>query len=184
MANHFKKHLTFLAKKSAKLVINREDDTYYICDGFTMLKMPDLYYEVYARPVSSAFIPLENGQSAIKQPGDIMPKLSAPTYCTSKIFNSHDAKLSAAITDLMCLSDGKKVIRFVGISGDKVAMYNNSYIDAALEYADFDKFHATADRFPVLKWENPDIRLGCLVMPVNNPRALEHLATIGSAADK
>lgn len=117
MANTFKKHLTILAKKSAKLVINREDDVYYICNGSTMLRMPDIYYETYARPVSSAFIPLENGQSAIKQPGDIMPRLSAPTYCTTKIFNSHDAKLPAEITDLMCLSDGKKTIRFVSISG-------------------------------------------------------------------
>ena len=184
MPNIFKKHLSILAKKSAKLVINREGDAYYICDGFTMLKMPAIYYETYARPVSSAFIPLEAGQSAIKQPGDIMPKLSAPTYNTSRIFDGHVAKLAAYITDLMCLSEGKKTIRFVSISGSKIAMYNHDYICAVLEYADTEKFRATADRFPVLKWEDPDMGLGCLVMPVNNPRALAHLATIGSAADK
>lgn len=181
-SNMFKKHLAIFAKKSAKLVIHREADVYYVCDGFTMLKMPAIYYEVYARPVASAFIPLESGQCAIRAQGEALPKLSAPTYDCAKIFNGHSAKLAANITDLMCLGEGKRTIRFVTVADKKVATYNNDYINAVLEYANKDTFRATEDRFPVLKWENEELQLGFLIMPINNARAVQNLSDVGALA--
>jgi hypothetical protein len=182
--NIFKKHLSIFDKKSVKLVINRENDVYYICDGYTMLKMPAIHYEVYARPVSPAFIPLEDGQCAIRAAGDVLPKISAPSYNAANIFNGHKADEPALITDLLHLGEGKKVMRFVNVNNDKIAIYNNDYINAVMEYAVSDKFNATSDRFPVLKWENADMQLGCLVMPINNATALGNLAYIGGILKK
>ena len=182
--NIFKKHLTIFAKKSKKLVIHRVNDIYYICDGYTMLKIPAIHYEVYARPVSSVFIPLENDQSADRSAGELLPKIFAPSYNAANIFESHKAEKPAIITDLLHLGEGKKVMRFFTVDNEKVAIYNNDYINAVLEYANSDKFMATSDRFPVLKWEDMGLDIGCLVMPINNAVALGNLAYVGGILKK
>ena len=63
-------------------------------------------------------------------------------------------------------------------------IYNNDYINAVLEYANSDKFMATSDRFPVLKWEDMGLDIGCLVMPINNAVALGNLAYVGGILKK
>jgi hypothetical protein len=88
------------------------------------------------------------------------------------------------ITDILHLGEGKKIMRFFTVDNEKVAIYNNDYINAVLEYANSDNFRATSDRFPVLKWEDMGLGIGCLVMPINNAVALGNLAYVGGILKK
>lgn len=129
--NQFKKHAMIFAKnKKQRIIIERIEDRYYISEGFTMLCVPSVFYDVLIRPLSPLFLPLENGQKAIRRPGE-------------------DQKINIRLMDV----------------GGKLVQYNDGYISAILEYAD--SFKASADRFPVLKWED-GAGTGCIILPVNN----------------
>ena len=184
-SNVFKKYLNlFVKNKSGKVVIQRDNDLYYICDGYIMLRLPAVFYTAYARTLSPMFIELENGQSATKQPRDILPTLDPPSKSMVKIFLDTDATNAATITRLFYITDEKKMLRYVQTGEKKISLFNDQYISAALDFVPVDQFRATADRFPVLKWTDTDYQTGVLIMPVNKAAALDHVCNVAEVLRK
>lgn len=171
MANHniFKKHCNlFIKNKKQNVLIERYNDNYYISDGFTLLRVPDFIYNVAVRPLSPMFVPLENKQGAVRRAGEILPEIKAG-HCTTlhDCFTRYEATQAAEITPFVYnpVNDSKVYIRLVNLQNGKPMTYNDIYIEAVLEYCG--TLSATADRFPVLKWEDPN-GTACMVLPVNN----------------
>lgn len=166
--NQFKKHAMIFAKnKKQRIIIERIEDHYYISEGFTMLCVPYVFYDVLIRPLSPLFLPLENGQKATRRPGEDLAQIDPePAGSFANIFAQYSCENPATVTPFMYapIQNHKINIRFVNVAG-KLVQYNDDYISAAMEYAD--SFKATADRFPVLKWEN-EAGAGCIILPVNN----------------
>ena len=165
--NSYKKHAMIFAKnKKQKIIITRENDCYYISEGCTMLKLPAVYYDVLIRPLSPLFLQLENGQKAIRRPGEELPEIDPGAASLENIFSRFKCENPVNITDFLYDPIGNKraAIRLAEINW-KFQQYNDDYISAAMEYVDI--FTASDDRFPVLKYEN-EMGVGCLIMPVNN----------------
>lgn len=181
--NNYKKHAMIFAKnKKQKIIITRENDCYYISEGFTMLKLPAVYYDVLIRPLSPLFLTLENGQKAIRRPGEELPEMDMGVASLENIFSRFKCENPVNITDFVYdpIGNKKAAIRLTEING-KFHQYNDDYISAALEYAD--SFTASADRFPVLKYEN-DMGAGCLIMPINNQACNEAIYNLKEAMRK
>lgn len=175
--NNYKKHAMIFAKnKKQKIIITRENDCYYISEGCTMLKLPAVYYDVLIRPLSPLFLQLENGQKAIRRPGEELPEMDVAAADLANIFSRFECENPVNITDFIYDPIGNKnaAIRLTDING-KFCQYNNDYISAAMEYAD--SFMASYDRFPVLKYEN-EMGVGCLIMPVNNTACNEAMGNL------
>ena len=166
--NQFKKHAMIFAKnKKQRIIIERIEDRYYISEGFTMLRTPSVFYDVLIRPLSPLFLPLENGQKATRRPGEILAEIEPGTTREfADIFTRYSCETPATVTPFMYapVQDQKINIRLVDVGG-KLVQYNDGYISAIMEYAD--SFKASAERFPVLKWED-EAGTGCLILPVNN----------------
>lgn len=187
MANNnvFKKYLNlFIKNKQQKTVIQRDNDIYYICNGYIMLRLPAVFYTAYARTLSPIFCELENGQSATRKPGEMLAELDPPSKSMVKIFVDTETPNAATITDLFYITSEKKTVRYVKTGKKKITVYNNDYITAALDFVPFDQFQATADRFPVLKWIDSDFETGVLIMPVNNPAALNAVLDVAEVLSK
>lgn len=181
--NNYKKHAMIFAKnKKQKIIITRENDCYYITDGYTMLKLPAVYYEVLLRPLSQLFLQLENGQKAIRRPGEELPEIDPGAAELANIFSRFKCENPVNITDFLYdpIGNKKAAIRLAEINW-KFHQYNDGYISAAMEYAD--SFTASADRFPVLKYEN-EIGVGCLIMPVNNTTCNNAIGNLKEAMRK
>ena len=181
--NLYKKHATlFVKNKKQRTVITRENDCYYITDGFTMLKLPAVYYDVLIRPLSPLFLHLENGQKAIRKPGEELPEIDFTAPNLADIFSRYKCENPVNITDFIYDPIGNKyaAIRMVEISWN-FHQYNDAFIAAALEYAA--AFKASGDRFPVLKYED-DMGVGCLIMPINNANCNESMANLKEAMRK
>lgn len=168
-ANIFKKHCNlFIKNKKQNVLIERYNDNYYISDGITLLRVPEYIYNCSIRPLSSMFIPLENKRGAIRRPGEILSDIK-PEICTTlhDCFTRYEAVNPVTITPFVYnpVTDLKMYIRLVTLSNGKPMTYNDVYIEAVLEYCG--TLSATADRFPALKWEDPN-GTACMVLPVNN----------------
>lgn len=175
--NQFKKHLDiFVKNKRQTVLIERKDDFYYISEGFTLLRLPAVYYEVLARPVNPLFIHLENGQCATRQPRETLPELNPGKIGQLvNIWDRTKAENPAKLSRVIVETDTGHA-RAVNV-GKKIMLYNETYITAMREYCG-DDIHATADRFPVLKWEDPT-GTGCMVLGINNAAALDSIRIVG-----
>lgn len=181
--NSYKKHAMIFAKnKKQKIIITRENDCYYISEGFTIFKLPAVYYDVLLRPLSPLFLQLENGQKAIRRPGEELPEIDMSIASLENIFSRFKCENPVNITDFIYDPIGNKnaAIRLAEING-KFYQYNDGYISAAMEYAD--SFTASADRFHVLKYEN-EIGVGCLIMPINNAQCNNAIGNLKEAMRK
>lgn len=181
--NLYKKHALLFAKnKKQRIIIQRENDCYYISEGFTMLKLPAVYYDVLIRPLSPLFLQLENGQKAIRRPGEELPEMDVGAADLANIFSRYKCENPVNITDFLYDPIGNKnaAIRLAEIDW-KFHQYNDGYISAAMEYAD--SFTASNDRFPVLKYEN-EMSVGCLIMPINNKPCSEAIGNLREAMTK
>lgn len=181
--NNYKKHaMIFTKNKKQKIIITRENDSYYISEGYTMLKLPAVYYDVLLRPLSPLFLQLENGQMAIRRPGEELPEIDPGAANLANIFSLWKCENPVNITDFVYdpIGNKKAAIRLTEING-KFYQYNYDYISAAMEYAD--SFTASADRFPVLKYEN-EMGVGCLIMPVNNQHCNDAISNLKEAMRK
>lgn len=175
--NYFKKHLDIFAKdKKHRIIIERHDDFYYISEGFTMIRLPAVFYEVFARPVNPLFISLENGQNAARQPSEPLPVIRPDfSECLRKIWESTKAETPAQLSRLIIESDNAAA-RVVKIDR-KIMLYNNDFITAIRQYCG--EVKATADRFPVLKWED-EAGTGCIVLGINNAALLDCIREIAA----
>lgn len=181
--NNYKKHAMIFAKnKKQKIIITRENDHYYISEGYTMLKLPAVYYDVLLRPLSPLFLQLENGQKAIRRPGEELPEIDPGTADLANIFSRYKCENPVNITDFLYnpIGNKKAAIRLVEINWN-FQQYNDDYISAAVEYAD--SFTASPDRFPILKYEN-EMGVGCLIMPINNQACNEAICNLKGAMRK
>lgn len=185
MKNPYKQHLRIFAKNSYQSVlIERHDGIYYISDGFTMLKIPAGHYELFAVPVNQLYIVLEDEQSAIRRRGEKLPELKPGHDRTLlNVWEKTQARIPAKITRLLTEStQGDKLLRYVHI-GDGIHLYNDDYIFAMRQYCG-ENVLATAERFPVLKWEDPVTAAGCIILPVNNPAARDTVVKIAEVIKK
>lgn len=168
--NIFKKHCNlFIKNKKQNVLIERYDDNYYISDGFTLLRVPEFIYNCSVRPLSPMFIPLENGQGAIRRPGETLPDIK-PGHRTTTLhdcFTKYEAINPVTVTPFVYnpVNDPKMFIRLVTLHDNRPMCYNDYYMEAIHEYCGV--LTATADRFPALKWEDPTNRTACMVLPVN-----------------
>ena len=181
--NLYKKHALLFAKnKKQRIIIQRENDCYYITDRFTMLKLPAVYYDVLIRPLSPLFLQLENGQKAIRKPGEELPEIDLTTPSLADIFSKYKCENPVNITDFVYDTIGNKfaAIRMVEINWN-FYQYNDTFISAAMEYAG--SFTASDDKFPVIKYED-DMSVGCLIMPINNTKCYESMANLKEAMRK
>ena len=181
--NLYKKHATlFVKNKKQRIVTTRENDCYYIADGFTMLKLPAVYYEVLIRSLSPLFLQLENGQKAIRKPGEELPEIDCCAPDLANLYSKYKCENPVNITDFVYDPIGNKsaAIRMVEINRN-FYQYNDTFIAAALEYAV--EFKSSGDRFPVLKYED-DMGVGCLIMPINNTKCNESIANLKEAMRK
>ena len=181
--NLYKKHAMLFAKnKKQRIVITRENDCYYITDGFTMLKLPAVYYDVLIRPLSPLFLQLENGQKAIRKPAEELPEIDLTAPTLADIFNRYKCENPVNITDFVYDPIGNKyaAIRMVEINWN-FYQYNDTFMGAALEYAA--EFKASGDRFPALKYED-DMGVGCLILPINNAKCNDSMANLREAMRK
>lgn len=177
--NMFKKYVNlFVKNKTTSIVIQRKDDCYYICDGFIMLKLPAVFYTAYVRTVSPIFPDLAEGQNAIRKPGEALAELAPENRNFADLLDKFNADKPAKLTRLLCLNDQNKLVRYVNIGKNKMAVYNNDFIAAAQEFIDSENVKATSDRYPVLKWENADMQIACVIMPVNFPGAAAALKDV------
>lgn len=180
-ANMFKKYVNlFVKNKSTSIVIQRKNDCYYICDGFIMLKLPAVFYNGYVRPVSPIFPDLPEGQNAIRKPGEALAELAPENGNMADLLDKFNADNPAQLTRLLCLNDQNKLVRYVKIGENKMSVYNNDFITAAQEFIDDENVKATSDRYPVLKWENTEMQIACVIMPVNFPGALTALKDVST----
>lgn len=179
--NIFKKHLTcFIKNKKGKVVINRVSDLYYICDGFTMLRVPVDVYNSCIRTESPIFCPLENEQHATREAREPLATVSPyKSTAMADIFNRTQATQPAALLHWVYDDPAhyKHPLRAVQVAG-KVISFDSRYTDAISEYAALDALGASADRHPVIKWADTDSGLGCLVMPVNSDHFRSALADL------
>ena len=181
--NLYKKHAMLFAKnKKRRIIIQRENDCYYITDRSTMLKLPAVYYDILIRPLSPLFLQLENGQKAIREPGEELPEIDLTAPNLADIFSKYKCENPVTITDFIYNPIGNKyaAIRMVEINWN-FCQYNDTFMGAALEYAA--EFKASGDRFPVLKYED-DMGVGCLIMPINNTNCNESMANFKEAMRK
>lgn len=176
MKNQFKKHLSVFVKNTAlRVIIERVGDFYYISDSYTMLRLPAVYYAVMARPVSPLFVELQENTHARRNPGEMLPEVQSGHASLAAIWERTKADQGATVTRLSYDDqDDKKRLRYV-ITGGRPVVYNDAYIMAAFEYCG--GFSATADRFPVLKYDGKD-GTGCIIMPVNSLSAREALSDL------
>ena len=147
-----------------------------------MLKLPAVYYDVLLRPLSQLFLQLENGQKAIRKPGEELPEID---YCApdlANIYTKYKCENPINITDFIYdpIRNKYAAIRIVEINWN-FYQYNDTFIAATLEYAV--EFKASGDRFPVLKCED-DMGVGCLIMPINNAKCNESIANLKEAMRK
>ena len=181
--NLYKKHAMLFAKnKKQRIIITRENDCYYIAEGFTMLKLPAVYYDVLIRPLSPLFLQLENGQKAIRKPGEDLPEIDLTTPNLADIFSKCKCENHVNITDFVYDPIGNKcaAIRMVEINWNSY-QYNDTFLASTLEYAV--EFKASDGRFPILKYED-DVGVGCLIMPINNAKCNESMANFKEAMRK
>lgn len=180
--NPYKKHLdTFVKNKNQRVLIERHDDYYFISEGFTILRLHAVYYETFARPVNSMFIPLENGQQAKRQPGEPLPEIQPGTADTcKKVWTMTKAINDAKLTPIIYETDNGQC-RIVK-TGNKMMMYNEKYINAIRQYCN-DEIKCTADRYPVLKWEGA-AGDGCIILGVNNRAAWDNLRKVAEVIAK
>ena len=179
MKNPYKEHLRIFAKNTAQnVLIQRDNGVYYISDGFTMIRLSSGQYELFAVPISPLYIPLEDGQSVIRRRGEKLPEPNpGGAYVLRDMWEKTQAQIPAKITSLLTESrDGNKLMRYVHIGGN-IHIYNDDYIFAMRQYCGENVF-ATADRFPVLKWEDTATGAGCIVLPINNPAARDTVVKI------
>lgn len=185
MRNPYKQHLRIFYKNTAQNVcIQRDNGVYYISDGFTMIKLPAERYELFAVPVNPLYIPLQDGQSVIRRRGEKLPEPNpGNVHMLRDIWEKTQAQIPAKITRLLVEnSSGDKLMRYVRI-GDNIHIYNDDYIFAIRQYCGENVF-ATAERFPVLKWEDPAMVTGCLVLSVNNSAARDTVVKIAEVIKK
>ena len=181
--NLYKKHaLLFVKNKKQRIIIQRENDCYYITDGCTMLKLPAVYYDVLIRPLSPLFLQLENGQKAIRKPGEELPEIDLTAPSLADIFSKYKCEIPVNITDFVYDPIGNKysAIRMIEINWN-FYQYNDTFIASAREYAI--EFKASDGRFPALKYVD-DIGVGCLIMPINNTKCNESMANLKEAMRK
>lgn len=174
--NPYKKHaMVFVKNKERTIIVERTGDNIYISEGFSMLRIPYIYYEFYIRPLSPLFVALEDGQKATREGKSEIPTVGYSDGSLARIFDNANATLDTTVTPFLYdASECAHNIRLVQV-GNRLAQYNDTYLSAAMEYAI--AFNATNDRHPVLKFED-EIGVDCIIMAVNNKSCNADLETL------
>ena len=165
--NQYKKHAMVFAKnKKQRIIVERKGDFYYISEGFSMLRIPYVFYEILVHPLAPLFVKLEDGQKATREAGREIPTIGYGDGSLARIFDKANATVETSVTPFLYAPvEGLcHNIRLVYV-GKRMVQYNDTYLTAAMEYAT--GFNATNDRHPILKFED-EIGVGCIIMPINN----------------
>lgn len=135
--NPFKKHASILLKSKNGfngLTIERHENTYYIADGFTMLKIESPFYEVYFKPVSELYITLEDNYQIKYKVGyaPILGRGDSLKHCFEH-FYPHENVSNVEFTSVI-VSCANGLVRIAKIH-NKIAAFNNDFYEAVLSYA-------------------------------------------------
>jgi hypothetical protein len=174
--NQYKKHAMVFAKnKKQRIIVERKGDFYYISEGFSMLRIPYVFYEILVHPLAPLFVKLEDGQKAIREAGREFPTIGCSDGSLARIFDNTKATLETTVTCFLYDDpDCNRSLHLVNV-GKRLVAYNDEFLRATMEYAT--AFNATNDRHPVLKFED-EIGVGCIIMPVNSESFAADLETL------
>lgn len=173
MKNYYKKHLNIFIKGKNPLHLQREEDLYYITDGYTILRLNAVEYTMFAQAYNPVFIPLENGQRATKQLTEILPKLN-PSGMDIKKFFPEEMNIPVKVTPFEYLDSENKTRISIVQAGNRLVTYNAAYIEAASEYTGRKFSVHKLEKFPVLGYSD-DVGTGCAIMPINKPEVADDL---------
>ena len=174
--NPYKKHaMVFVKNNKMRIVVERTGDNYYISEGFSMLRIPYVFYEILIHPLNPMFVKLEDGQKAIREAGREFPTIGCSDGSLARIFDNTKATLETTVTCFLYDDpDYNRNLHLVNV-GKRLVAYNDEFLRATMEYAT--AFNATNDRNPVLKFED-EIGVGCIIMPVNSESFAAALETL------
>lgn len=174
----YKKHCDLFIKsaKTARVCLQRVENEYYITDGITVLTVPAALYDNYIRPLNAIFIPLHDGETAVKNSNAILPEIVENSFNIKKTFEMHkDTDEQVDITPLLYTAEKNKILRVVQI-GEHVHAYDNRFVEAAAEYLCDENFKACGGVHPILKAQSA--YGGCLILPVANAKIAETLGKL------
>lgn len=104
MKNIYKKHCDLFIKsaKTTRVCWQRVKGNYYITDGITLLTVPAVLYDNYIRPLNAIFIPLQDGETAIKNSTASFTEIVEGGFNIKKTLEMHiDTDEQVNITSLL-----------------------------------------------------------------------------------
>lgn len=174
----YKKHCDLFIKsaKTTRVYLQRVENEYYITDGITALTVPAALYDNYIRPLNAIFIPLHDGETAVKNSSAILPEIVKNGFNIKKTFEMYkDTDEQVNITPLLYTAEKNKIFRVVQV-GEHVHAYDNRFIEAAAEYLSDENFKSCGGVHPILKAQSA--YGGCLILPIANAKIAETLGKL------
>lgn len=166
MKNMYKKHCDIFVKsaKSKDIHFQRGNGSYYITDGFTVLTVPAALYDEFIRPLNVIFIPLQDGEKAIKRTNSTFTEIDRNACDIKHIFEIATTETPVQILPLILRGENKTDYQLAKIGG-RALCFNAAYMAATAEYLCGEPFKAGGGRWPTIKAESTFG--GCLVLPCN-----------------
>lgn len=180
MTNIYKKHAKALEKgaKKNRLWLQRSDNTYYITDGCSMLKVPASVYDYYIRPVSPIFIPLEDGQKSVKSVCDVLPVLSDDGLDPKEIFETYSKNTASCRLTKFIVDTKDSVDCCIAIVNKKPVAYNRVWMEAIFDYATPNLIRASDMRWPAMVYDNAEAGVGAVIMPCRVPELASDISAL------
>lgn len=180
--NPYKKYIKAILEHHAeyKLAIERAGDDYYICDGISLLKLPQGIYCEFFTGTDMPFVHLVDGES-IEYPSGSFVGQKKHKNELADLFDRIVVKDYANFTKLVAedISEYnhkvKRKIR-IAIIGNEIAGFNEEYILAAKEFAGV--FIGTKSTAPI-KWNNHI--MGMALMPIRSKAFRQDIEKIQKA---
>lgn len=164
MKNMYKKHCDIFVKsaRTQNIHLQRENGLYYITDSYTLLVVPAALYDEYIRPLNALFIPLKDGEKAIKRTNCALAEADENGCDIKHIFDGATAGNPAQALPLILRGKNKTDYQIVKIGG-RALCFNATYMQAVAEYLCGEPFKASGGRWPTIKAESS--YGACLILP-------------------
>lgn len=161
-SNPMKKYIKLILK-SERVFCQRSGDAVYISDGISMVKMPLIFYNEFVRPLSGAFIPLEDGDKTTKDTYHTISFLNINGMDLKRCYDQTTAEKPAKMTRFLYETHTREkteLLRIFICDGVYISA-KNDYVVAALEFAG--DFSTNGRNIDTLKWSTDN--LGFILCP-------------------
>lgn len=164
MKNMYKKHCDIFVKsaKTQNIHLQRENGLYYITDSCTALAVPAALYDEFIRPLNALFIPLKDGEKAIKRTTCAFTEADKNGCDIKSIFEGATAETPVQVLPLILRGKNKMDYQITKIGG-RALCFNAVYMAATAEYLCGEPYKAGSGRWPMIKAESASG--SCLVLP-------------------